>query len=105
MSLLQNGGQLLPQATPPVSMINDSPPFGVPGMPVLLNQTPFAPAPLPPPAKETQLTDKESRGATVGEPQPLSFYSRVPLPTHLQGYVRYLVVLDPQVEPTSYYPT
>jgi len=33
---------------------------------------------------------------TVSEAQANRFYSRVPLPTNLQGYVRYVVVLDPQ---------
>jgi hypothetical protein len=32
----------------------------------------------------------------VADAQAIRFYSRVPLPTHLQGYVRYVVVLDPQ---------
>jgi hypothetical protein len=35
----------------------------------------------------------------VADAQAIRFYSRVPLPTHLQGYVRYVVVLDPQVRP------
>ena len=32
----------------------------------------------------------------VADAQAIRFYSRVPLPTHLHGYVRYVVVLDPQ---------
>eukprot|EP00668_Euglena_longa_P003512 GGOE01004107.1.p1 GENE.GGOE01004107.1~~GGOE01004107.1.p1 ORF type:complete len:517 (-),score=54.49 GGOE01004107.1:885-2408(-) len=47
-------------------------------------------------AGSNNVQDQNRLMAAVADAQVNRFYSRVPLPNNLQGYVRYVVVLDPQ---------